>query len=542
MDMVGVPGRSNACHNCKHRRIRCGGELPACRNCAKSRRVCTGYHRQHAFIMSQDMVPETGSSCRALAARQGESGPVMLSRWRACQSRSSTPSPLLATTMVLPQVISNRNTFGSRLLSLMADVDLSGSLYHIFGDRYDWHAQLLHLPVLSPALEHSLLALCMARLGRHADRPALVRKSLELYVKGVAIVRRNLVRPPMQIDAHEQTLAACLSLLLYETVECPNGTMNGYQAHYRGCLELLQSRGAQCHASGLGHASLQILRLHTVHAVLGDPSRASFLTHPDWLDIPWSGRSSSKSLFDRLIDILLAVSDYFARTESTPGVCSIDKPCALQNAYQVREQGQRLRSALQHWYEGFREAVPGPLYHAELSKVKTVVDDAASGQLFPVAYRFPSFVIGQAIVYYWIGTTMIQARRYQTDTHLACLRRTLESRSSGEHSCPHGTIAEAPTDFSHDPVEDLLPVPGDAQREGWAAAYHICQSAEYFLHDVTRGFGPASVLPALTWVKGLWKQRLDSCSRDREIAWIDAILVLIHSRGYGIAGAIRSSV
>lgn len=173
---------------------------------------------------------------------------------------------MLATAVALPQHVSARNVFRDSFFSLMVESDLpSGSgLYRTFGDRYDWPMHILHLPSLAPALENALLAICTARLGRHAARPALVQQSLELYTKGVAQARRDILDRSMR--GSEQSLAACLSLLLYEAIECPAGTMDGYQAHYRGCLELLQMRGARAHASGLAHATLQILRLHTVSA------------------------------------------------------------------------------------------------------------------------------------------------------------------------------------------------------------------------------------------------------------------------------------
>lgn len=287
--MVGVPGRSKACHNCRQRKIRvrwssclralaalfivslqfqqCDGELPTCRNCAKSKRDCTGYHRQHAFILSRNMVPETNSRSPALTGCEGASGLVMLSRWRAGRNQPSTASTLLATAFALPQQIPTRNVFRDKFLSLIADMDfpISSGLYRIFGARYNWHMHILHLSSLSPALENSLLALCTARLGRHMDRPELVQQSLELYTKGVALVRRNIFyRSTRDID--EQSPAACLSLLLYEAIECPGSTIDGYQAHYRGCLGLLQMRGAVAHISGLAHATLQVLRLHTVSA------------------------------------------------------------------------------------------------------------------------------------------------------------------------------------------------------------------------------------------------------------------------------------
>ncbi|ENH72158.1 hypothetical protein FOC1_g10006531 [Fusarium oxysporum f. sp. cubense race 1] len=51
--MVGVAGRSKACHTCRQRRIRCGAEKPSCSNCLKSGRPCAGYHKAQVFIPSR---------------------------------------------------------------------------------------------------------------------------------------------------------------------------------------------------------------------------------------------------------------------------------------------------------------------------------------------------------------------------------------------------------------------------------------------------------------------------------------------------------
>ncbi|CAK7262922.1 hypothetical protein SEPCBS57363_000303 [Sporothrix epigloea] len=53
--MVGVPGRSKGCNTCIQRKVKCDGGQPACGNCRKSNRLCTGYKRPVAFVMSPNV-------------------------------------------------------------------------------------------------------------------------------------------------------------------------------------------------------------------------------------------------------------------------------------------------------------------------------------------------------------------------------------------------------------------------------------------------------------------------------------------------------
>lgn len=207
------------------------------------------------------------------AADAASSGMVMMSRWRADHAASSTTvsakeksstSEALTGRLAVPRAITSRNLFRDKLFSLFIEQDFSAGDIVKFsvGERTDWMSHVIDLPTLTPALEDALLAVCMARLGRHTARPALVHESLKLYTKGLLEMRQNI--PDASRGTGEQNLAACLALLLYEIIECPGGTPDGYMAHYRGTMKLLQMRGARAHTSGLAHSVFQILRMHAV--------------------------------------------------------------------------------------------------------------------------------------------------------------------------------------------------------------------------------------------------------------------------------------
>ncbi|KAK8108293.1 C6 zinc finger domain-containing protein [Apiospora kogelbergensis] len=453
----------------------------------------------------------------------------------------------------LPQNVSNQHVYRSRFISLMFENDSASggsedsNTFKTFGDRYDWSFQILSLSSLTPALENALLATSTARLGRHANRPALVCESLKLYTQSVAQVRRDILRDTAA-PANEQSLAACLSLLLYEAIECPGKTMDGYLAHYRGCLKLLQMREAGAYTTGLAHTTLQILRLHTV--ILGnEPSGISFLAQPDWLDLPWSSQPDTKSLFEQLVDILLQLPNLASQMATL--AATRDPQHVLQTTWDAIEEVQKTEDALEDWFGRFRAALPGDggsLYRAELSQLDSVVDSAAQGKLFPVAFHFPAFMVGQALVYYWVTLMSVRARLCWKYEVLRDLAATLDRlgrarlpcacethyRRSGDNAEPETREAGTAPCLRHfDPAR----LPRLARRAAWPQdiARNVCQSAEYFLRDTNRGFGPASVLPALEWVRGFWQHAPGEWGR--EMAWIDDMVGRIHASGYGIAGA-----
>ncbi|KAK3311053.1 uncharacterized protein B0T15DRAFT_520268 [Chaetomium strumarium] len=570
--MVGVPGRSKACHTCRSRKIRCDGDLPSCRNCVKSRRVCTGYQRKHAFILSRDMPGDPSSQLPSLD--ESDSGKVMVSRWRATdqgskphvafssasssasssvsassssgavrRAGSKTPLAQARTCPPLPPEMSVRNVFRDRIFALFAEHNLSATdaslesasdaVWQSFGQRSDWLVRILNLPELTPSLEDSLLAACMAILGRRMNRPALTRESQRLYAKGLSAMRREVNRK--STPANEQSLAACLTLMLYEISECPGDSPNGYMVHYRGAMELMRIRGPAAHQSGLAHSVFQLLRLHSVFQNIIWNS-TNFLTQPDWRDVPWDPRPESKAPFDLLLDILLGLQDLSLRRQALERRLKAkeDLRRTLLDGLECVREGQRTEAVLEAWYDRFKALAPGALYHPELSQMDSVVDSPETGKLFPVVFRFPNFLVGQTMMYYWIALMSVQAHWCFTYATLAQLSRELDSVGRGNLVCTCAGVLEPVVTCLRHFAMRLLPPLG--HREEWPTgpAYHVCQSIEYFLLRHVRPIGPASAIPGLLLVKGYWLFAPGDMSR--EITWVNEMLCRVRAGGGSIAG------
>ena len=125
-----------------------------------------------------------------------------------------------------------------------------------------WLMMVTELPDLTPALEASIVAMTTAKVGRMNDDPVLVKASLKSYTQGLWELQKALWDPHLMY--RDETLAACMSLWMYEVMECPAGTPRGWISHFDGCRRLIELRGAEAHASDLGHQLFLVYRTTAV--------------------------------------------------------------------------------------------------------------------------------------------------------------------------------------------------------------------------------------------------------------------------------------
>lgn len=265
--------------------VQCDGGRPGCTNCAKSNRFCTGYQRKHAFVLSKDMEGLSLDSAETPLhlADEGDSGKVMVSRWRKDHDTPSPPtrmnlksdsSPFTPIIGKSPEWVSHpplinsvapRYALRDQLLCAFLETHLPNELFQrhrSLSKSKNFLLQLPDIPDLSPALESSLLAVCLARLGRMNGQLDLCCGSLSLYSDSLRHLRKAIANPATQCD--DQTLAACTILTMYELTECPGLNIQGYFTHINGAMRLLRLRGASGHSSGFAHSLFHSLRMHAV--------------------------------------------------------------------------------------------------------------------------------------------------------------------------------------------------------------------------------------------------------------------------------------
>lgn len=88
-----------------------------------------------------------------------------------------------------------------------------------------WLIMLLRMSSPTKALEMSSAAVSTAQIGRASNNPRIIQESLRLYTQGLVELQRALKDP--ELIYADETLATCMVLLGYETMECPAGSLHG---------------------------------------------------------------------------------------------------------------------------------------------------------------------------------------------------------------------------------------------------------------------------------------------------------------------------
>jgi hypothetical protein len=115
----------------------------------------------------------------------------------------------------------------------------------------NWLRMLPTLPYFTGALEASILAVSTAKLGRLNDNPVLIHESLKFYVQGLWELQKALWDPILM--HRDETLAACMAMIMYEVVECPDCTIEAWIGHMKGCAKMFELKGPKAYGSDFGH-------------------------------------------------------------------------------------------------------------------------------------------------------------------------------------------------------------------------------------------------------------------------------------------------
>lgn len=119
------------------------------------------------------------------------------------------------------------------------------------GETGSWLMSLPILPDYSKALESTMLAIATAKLGRVSRNEALRRESLKFYVNGLFELQKALWDPDSMYK--DDTLGACMAMVMYEVIECPDETMAAWAAHMKGCARMFEMRGAEAYKSDFSY-------------------------------------------------------------------------------------------------------------------------------------------------------------------------------------------------------------------------------------------------------------------------------------------------
>jgi hypothetical protein len=148
----------------------------------------------------------------------------------------------------------------------------------------------LELPSFNPVLEHSVLALCTARLGHQDGHEALFHESEKFCSTSMTELQQSILNPASRFN--DQVITASFALTVHQLTSCPGGAM-----------KLLQLHGPKSHTFVLAHSVLREVRMHSVSLLLTYPLFSAAEPVPDLprslaslLNLPCSKRLARISL------------------------------------------------------------------------------------------------------------------------------------------------------------------------------------------------------------------------------------------------------
>lgn len=242
--------------------------------CIKSNRECGGYQRERMWVPNNQVKLEGGtplgtpshpSRSRNKSNTPDSDATTVELIWTNTESSVPQNEGALQIVPRLTQMVDSYRPIQQQLL---------GEFMHSFIPNFDGRkAQkgdmtwLMFVPGLvgtAPALETSLLALSTAQLGRSHDSNDLIIESRRLYCQSLRELGKALKDP--ELVYRDETLAACVSLSLYEVIECPSENDKGLITHSNGCMRLVEARGPDAHSSELAHQLFLTCRYNSVRS------------------------------------------------------------------------------------------------------------------------------------------------------------------------------------------------------------------------------------------------------------------------------------
>lgn len=129
------------------------------------------------------------------------------------------------------------------------------------------------LPHFTSALEASSLAVCTAHLGHLNSCPTLIRESLKFYIQALWELQKALWSEDLMHK--DETLAACMLLIMYEVTECPDKTIGAWEGHMNGCAKMFETRGPDSFNDEFGHRLFNSFRQLEVSRMNASSSRVT---------------------------------------------------------------------------------------------------------------------------------------------------------------------------------------------------------------------------------------------------------------------------
>ncbi|KAK2666318.1 Zn(2)-C6 fungal-type DNA-binding domain [Fusarium oxysporum f. sp. vasinfectum] len=528
--MVGVPGRSKACLNCRARKLKCGLEKPYCARCTRNGRECGGYERPRIFVHRfQKSGTPTHTTSPLPAVVSGTPH-----RWKfyvAPPEDDSVPilkSPDLKIHEQRQLIARFVNDFCP---SLDSTLNACERLHHY------WVYVLPQIHGTVDLLDRAILTLSAAFLGKTAGDVPLQKLCLVMY--GYAVNDLYKAISVVNFCPNDAVLAAIMCLGMSEIYSPPSRAAvdHGWVSHNKGGGELLKARGASILQGQLGMGLFLQFRVTGLWTQLVFEASILLKSQPDnqarksgpfaFADPSLRSISqiaSQNSLYDMLVERMVDIPGLLQDVNVLSG--------RRRNALQQRAIAQdfflravTIAENLRNWLAGFSSKYPVP-YTWAVPDSETVFPCLANSDAFPLRFQFPNLLAAQSLIHYWAAMVIL----------MRCIMVCQRSSSAD--------VAYSAQPFVYD-YRKLVYSPhltGDiALSEPSAVASHfadnICHSAAYS-SDRDKGMaGPIMLLFPLWIAKDTYANDDSGHSCQKESYCVEVLRALA-GRGMQISGVL----
>ncbi|XP_014553385.1 hypothetical protein COCVIDRAFT_107853 [Bipolaris victoriae FI3] len=389
--MVGVPGRSKGCVDCRKRKKGCDLVQPECGQCKGRGIKCGGYDSDRIFIYQQ------GTLSRAAALKTDKCATVKTSPTQpdlhdyqvvhhskstlAVQRCDVHPTPV---NLILPQSLA-KAAYSERTVAAFLEMYSPAGI--IRNTNVDARELFNLLPLLSTrdeALQMATLAVGMTQLGITTGNESLTRHGRTLYGKALKETAMALRNPARANSKSLLIVPRIMGLfdMLYGAEPDSSNQAKSWLSHAEGELAMIISRGPEAFAADdAAHMFFTTAR----YRLLGPAIRArkpTIFDAPDWKTLPWKGRT--KSYEDALMDIMCGIPEL---------LWSVDK-LQFTSLDTVEKEKLRLHTLSKCW-----------TMHFQLESWKSADLDSIYTPAFVDLYTtisFPNIDIACLTVRYWL--------------------------------------------------------------------------------------------------------------------------------------------
>ncbi|KIV98670.1 uncharacterized protein PV09_09551 [Verruconis gallopava] len=495
--MVGVPGKSRACWDCKKRRVKCGLERPECRRCSKAGRKCLGYDQSPLFVnrtidrphlSAPEVIAEGSMSKHSWSSTSSELERLytLYSDWR----RNPVTFRLLAYRLI-------------EKLYLPCAETVDGLLR--ITTPFSWISAACELSAPNDVLDRSLLAFCTTQVYATETGHIDYETAVETYNSALRMLSDTLAREavnnPIYILASIVILSICELFIFY--------TDEGWRAHVQGVADVLRLRQSEAVSpvpSSIWYRLCSRLRVMSVLSQLIRRQKGA-LTAAQWMEV--LPEHADTDPLDKIMHICCDLPDTLEAIEDVLIRDNSFEPCIQK----ITDKLVHTLAKISLLQSNLLQSSPTALYTTVPALLTSPADNGEHSKLFPFVFTFRSLQVASYFIVSWA---------LQLHIYMSLMRLSMRRGSSGDsYSTVLDLLAVSPGSEDEEFIRGnyVALQRGTIKEVAEKLAHDLCRSVEYCHKPHMGTYGPQTMLYS-QWVLREYFQHFGS---QRELLWILAV-------------------